>query len=262
MRTCRLSEYDHIPVKESKAQPDETNNKSKHAGLCSVCKPRSRSRTPPRPASPLSSIEYEPDNSIDNISSARSDSFLNSNLNNNNNTMNDRHHGLRRICSLSPIPTDRREQHEGTYSKSTPNRSKSWNNLSPTGRLQSENDGTDQKLRALMDQVSQSETCANDIAKQLSSLKEFLQFDLLGNPRTVVIQLEKQRTQLLRNIDKFHMTNLDVRSMIYDLNSSTSLNSLRYQQENELLVKQIETLELENQVELKNSQFLITIMLC
>jgi hypothetical protein len=219
MKTCRLSDYDDlIPVKE------RSDNHNHH--FCSVCKdsrPRSRSNS-------FIDREYSPNSSSSLVSSL--DLHANGNINNNNNN-NSRGQRGRRICSLSPVsPKSRLNETTGTYAK--PNRSKSWDRPLDTTASRFRDEKAKSPNAALLDKLGEVEAYADEIAKQASSLLVNSQYKLI----------EKDRNELLNDIDLFTLACCDLKAIVYDL----TLNKNNAQQDNQLLLKQIDTLEAENNV--------------
>lgn len=231
MKTCRLNDFDtKMPINISPIK----------IPTCEVCtETRSRSRS----KSPLVS---------DRLSSDRS----NLNTNNNNNTS-----FTKRSCSsLSPVALNRSFEfidQNATYTMTPRSRShesilKCPNDEQP---IKVVNDSElEMKRDFLINKLLDSESFASEILAQLSELKDFLKYEtldpsnVLHNSIAILKRFDKDRNNLFQLIDLFHLTNNDLKSVIYELTSTKGLSYLRNLQENKFLVKQINHLETENNV--------------
>lgn len=253
MRTCRLSEYDHIPVRETNNSENPTTTTKP---TCTVCSSKSRSRSrslSPHSSKPsLTTSRSSPEStssSIMPIFKQHPNTTINLNTNNNNSNCNRR----RRRCpnSLSPA-SNRSSSTSSLYQQQR--RSRSWDD----GTVRGGGGGFDKnadyiapKREFLVEKLVETEAYANEIAKHFSYVKDYLKLetsDLIANSAYVVRQFDADRNRLLELIDLFGQASDDLKSAIYDLTSPKSMQYFRSTQENQFLVKQIDALEIENNV--------------
>lgn len=122
----------------------------------------------------------------------------------------------------------------------------------------------------LEEKLNETEAHIGTIAHQLSSLRDFLIVETTSIPPQNVIhdssliigRFEVDRNKLIRQMELFEFANRDLRDIIHSLKSHKSANDVRQLQENTALVKQIDALQIENNVYFikiikKNSFFLL-----
>ena len=106
----------------------------------------------------------------------------------------------------------------------------------------------------LEEKLNETETHINRIVHQLTLMKDFLILEtsvpphVLPNVDLIISRYELDRNKLLGQLDLFEFANRDLRDIIHILKSHKSVNDIRHTQENSALLKQIEALEKENNV--------------
>lgn len=232
-RVCRLGDYeDLIPVKE-------TSN----VAACSVCKPRSLS---PFPATVIQHHHHRQLNTslpstIPQVSPSRS----------NNAPMSQS--PTRRRASLSPPPRRSRSWDQSISTAAAINQSPRAASAGRKSHVKTtgEADFLTPKREFLVEKLVETESYAGEIAKHLAYLRDHLNVqshDLIAHAPYVVDQLENDRNRLIDLIDLFNQAGDDLKSAVYDWAHPKTMDFLRQQQENDFLVKQLDTLEMENNV--------------
>jgi hypothetical protein len=149
-------------------------------------------------------------------------------------------------------------------SASPPRRSRSWDepssNHSPIKRRQQQQRGAENaaessfiapKREYLVEKLVETDAYANEIACHLAYVKDYLRLeasDLVANAAVVCRQFENDQNRLVDLIDGFRFASEDLKSALYDLSSPDTMSFIRQKQENEFLVKQVDALEMENNV--------------
>jgi hypothetical protein len=101
----------------------------------------------------------------------------------------------------------------------------------------------------LIQKLFETESNANRIASQLSFLKDFIKHEILSNdfdPMSFA-HLEIERNRLLDQLDSFSMVFNELKAHLYEMNLN-QINGINCNEKNEMLLKQLESLEAENQV--------------
>ena len=101
----------------------------------------------------------------------------------------------------------------------------------------------------LIQKLFETESNANRIASQLSFLKDFIKHEILSNdfdPMSIA-HLEMERNRLLDQLDSFSMVFSELKAHLYEMNLN-QVNNINNNEKNEMLLKQLESLEAENQV--------------
>jgi hypothetical protein len=101
----------------------------------------------------------------------------------------------------------------------------------------------------LIQKLFETESNANRIASQLSFLKDFIKHEILSNdfdPMSIA-HLEMERNRLLDQLDSFSMVFNELKAHLYEMNLN-QVNGINCNEKNEMLLKQLESLEAENQV--------------
>lgn len=232
---CRLSDYDDlIPVKDRGSLNTSAARAESISPVrsCSVCKPRSPS--PLLNAGKLSTSTR----SID-------DAYLSP--------------------SMIRHRIGQQQQLRRSPSASPPRRSRSWDepssNHSPIKRRQQQRGVTAEnaaessfiapKREYLVEKLVETDAYANEIACHLAYVKDYLRLetsDLVANAAVVCRQFENDQNRLVDLINGFRLASEDLKSALYDLSSPDTMSFIRQKQENEFLVKQVDALEMENNV--------------
>ena len=252
------NEHDQVPVKEPK------QNSNFACSTCIEARSRSVSKSPAQSPDKEQNINLSttsPSVSVNSSSSCDERYYRNKNL------------------SISPIRIEPSSPMNRTYTMS--NRSKSFDSFlreshspcpryRPTGRSNSHDQRFHRSLSPplikflpvhcaaiansdhLVKKLVETEISANEIARQLSLLKDFLKIELINpqkylNPLNVK-HLENERNRLLDHLNAFEFLNHDLKKTILDVTNSATSGDLRRMQENDELVKHIDALEHENHV--------------
>lgn len=109
------------------------------------------------------------------------------------------------------------------------------------------------KREYLVEKLVETESYAQEIAKHLGYVKEHLSLqtnDLIEHSPYVINQLEIDQNRLIEMIGMFSHASQDLKAAVYDWTRPKTMDFLRQQQENDFLVKQLDALEMENNVNL------------
>ena len=110
----------------------------------------------------------------------------------------------------------------------------------------------------LVEKLVETEAYANEIGKHLGLVKDFLACDLtnpcnfLQNAPCILQRFEFDCIELLKRLELFEMSNRELKAVIYDLVDAKVAMGLRVAENNAYLCRNIEALEHENSVSLKN----------
>lgn len=116
------------------------------------------------------------------------------------------------------------------------------------------------KREFLVEKLVETQSYAEEIAKHLAYLRDHLNVksnDLVAHAPYVMNQLENDRNRLIDLIDLFNQAGGDLKAAVYDWVHPKTMDYLRQQQENDFLVKQLDAVEMENNVLLIDSEEII-----
>lgn len=294
MKTCRLSDLDHIPERDSSSSKASSIPAKKTLPICQVCiEARSRSQSPHKLTEQYNNLNTNNNNNnYNDLNSSRSSTFLSRttsdpaslntsddyisfNRNRSNkqvpSSKNQRYKSEeRRLNALNDpnstytLPYSRSRSHDSlmrsfredclpyridpiSYSTPPPPPPPYFHDSLPASNVINNREFLVQKL-------IETESFANNIVHQLSLLKDFLIIEtnnphqVLHNAPIIIKRFEFDRDELLKQLEFFELANRDLKDTIYDFTSPANLNDLRQLQENSTLIKQIDALEIENNV--------------
>ena len=250
------------------------------AASCSVCfeARRSRSGSFERPSSPHPEKFDDKKSSGNFFSSISSNSSLGSSISLNERTgspkkrrLNGQGRSLTRRHSLSPrrrsssrvnnnisnetytLPYNRSRSCDSSIKESLQSRSPRYR--SNSAHLQSTSSVLTNNREKLVERLYETESYATDIAQHVSLLKDFIRREIVNRPidsvcPDVLCRLEKDSHFLIKKIEIYEQCNRELKDIIYDLTSPDSMDLYREHQTSSALAKQIDCLELENNVRL------------